>query len=383
MRNSEMLERFPATNLHVHTPHSFSFFESISSLVEKAAEENIVALGINDFYTKEGYDEFTEECLNKNIYPVYGLEVIAVDLEDKKEGVLWNDPNNPGRIYLCGKGLFYPQRSSNWVSSVIGRIKDCSQERIKKMIEKVNDYFSKEGVSIFLDYREIEKTTPSGWVRERHIAREIYARISRDEIEKKKLCQLLGIEDTSSIVEEIRGKLLKFGGVAYVEEDNAAFVSLEEAKRLFLDSGGIPVYPVLADGASLFTDKEKNPRVLVEELKQMGYWMVEFIPPRNTCKVLKEYVKALREREVIITCGTEHNSLKGGPLTPLPKDTQYMDEELKEIFWEGCCIVAGHQYMKKMGEEGFIDEKGERTSKSLSELREIGESEIGGFVKGR
>ncbi|NOZ63788.1 MAG: PHP domain-containing protein [Caldiserica bacterium] len=371
----------PATNLHVHTPYSFSFFASIPSLVEKAAEEKIVALGINDFYTTEGYDEFTEECLRKNIYPVYGLEVIAVNLEDKKNGILWNDPNNPGRIYLCGKGLLYPQERNDWVVSIINRIKDCSQKRMKKMVEKVSDFFARKSINIPLNYEQIKDSTPSGWVRERHIAREIYASISENKEEKAKLCQLLGIEETAgSIAEQLRGKLLKFGGVAYVEEDNDAFLSPEEARQVFLNSGGIPVYPVLSDGAPVLTDKEKSPNRLSKELKKMGYWMAEFIPPRNSSKVLKKYVKALREEEIVVTCGTEHNSLKGGLLTPLPKGMQYMDEELTEIFWEGCCIVAAHQYLRKVGEEGFVDQEGKRTAKSLSELREIGEFEINSFL---
>ncbi len=372
---------FPSTNLHVHTPYSFSFFSSVSSLVEKAAEEGIVALGINDFYTTEGYDEFTEECLEKNIYPVYGLEVIAVNLEDKKKGILWNDPNNPGRIYLCGKGLLYPQEVNDWTLSIISRIKDCSQRRMKKMVEKVNDFLSRKGMEISLAYEDIKDSTPSGWVRERHIAKEIYARVAENEEEKLKLCQLLGIEETAgSVAEQLRGKLLKFGGVAYVEEDNDAFLSPREARQVFLNSGGIPVYPVLSDGTPVLTDKEKSPNLLSKELKKMGYWMAEFIPPRNSYKVLKKYVKVLRREGIVVTCGTEHNSLKGGLLTPLPKGLQYMDEELAEIFWEGCCIVAAHQYLRKIGEEGFVDQEGLRTRKSLEELREIGEFEINSFL---
>ena len=43
-------------NAHVHTPYSFSAFETMTDLFTQATKENISVLGITDFITVEGYD---------------------------------------------------------------------------------------------------------------------------------------------------------------------------------------------------------------------------------------------------------------------------------------------------------------------------------------
>ena len=356
------------TNLHVHTPHSFSYFDSVSSLVAAAKGENVGVLGINDFYTTGGFEEFTASCLSEGIYPVYGLEVMVIEQGDKEKGILWNDPHNPGRVYLCGKGLCYPPQIDEQVSLLVGRVKTSSQERIKKMIEKANDYFSNEGFPLSMGYRQLKEKTPSGWVRERHIAQAIEERLKETERGRGYLRDMFS-----------KNRFLKAGGVAYIEEDSSAFLSLEEAKRIFLGMGGIPAYPVLADGAGTLTHIEEDPYRLGETLKEKGFTAVEFIPHRNSAGLLGRFVKALRESGFIVTAGTEHNSLTGGPLAPAPRDCKDFDAEIKEIFWEGCCIIVAHQCLKSEGKEGLVDMQGKRTSKTLDALRKRGEDELSGW----
>ena len=53
-------------NGHLHTPFSFSAFTSIDEIFEKAANENVKVVGINDFNTTKGYNEFyTKAKLDK------------------------------------------------------------------------------------------------------------------------------------------------------------------------------------------------------------------------------------------------------------------------------------------------------------------------------
>ena len=365
-------------NLHVHTPYSFSFFNSVSSLVEEAKKEGINVLGINDFYTTEGFNEFTNECLKRNIYPVYGLEVMAIEEKDKEKGVLWNDPNNPGRIYLCGKGLKYPSEMDNEVKKIIDRVKKFSQKRIMKMIERVNEFFSKK-IPFYISYEELKGKTPSGWVRERHLAKEIEEKLlstkeGKNYLEKE-------FQNSNFPSEDIRTKFLKAGGECFVEEDALSFVRWEESMKIFLSLGGIPAYPVFADGGKVLTHMEKNPEKLGEILRKKGFFAVEFIPPRNSMNVLRKYVKTLREMGFIVSAGTEHNSLKGGSLILNSRDSENLDEEILEIFLEGCCVIAGHQYLMKKGEEGFVNREGERTSVSIKDLKEIGKREINYFIR--
>ena len=59
------------SNLHIHTPYSFSAFADIHEAVNLAREQGIRVLGISDFNTTTGYDEFTQECGKGGIFPVY------------------------------------------------------------------------------------------------------------------------------------------------------------------------------------------------------------------------------------------------------------------------------------------------------------------------
>jgi hypothetical protein len=45
-------------NGHFHTPFSFSAFTEIEQALKMAEEEKVQVLGINDFYTTDGYAEF-------------------------------------------------------------------------------------------------------------------------------------------------------------------------------------------------------------------------------------------------------------------------------------------------------------------------------------
>lgn len=56
---------------------------------------------------------------------------------------------------------------------------------------------------------------------------------------------------------EIRSKLLKAGGAAFVPEDPKAFLPMETVCQIIKAAGGIPTYPFLADDAKgNFTDFE-------------------------------------------------------------------------------------------------------------------------------
>ncbi len=96
-------------NAHMHTPYSFSAFSDVNDALDRAVAEEVKVVGINDFYTTEGYQEWAEGCSKRNLYPLFGIEFISLNEEDQKKGLRVNDPANPGRTYLSGKG-------SNWKS---------------------------------------------------------------------------------------------------------------------------------------------------------------------------------------------------------------------------------------------------------------------------
>ena len=60
--NSVKLERDKIkplkVNNHFHTPYSFSAFANIEEVLDMADKEDVAVLGINDFITTDGYEEF-------------------------------------------------------------------------------------------------------------------------------------------------------------------------------------------------------------------------------------------------------------------------------------------------------------------------------------
>ena len=84
----------------------------------------------------------------------------------------------------------------------------------------------------------------------------------------------------------------------------------------------------------------------------------EFIPVRNTPDVLARYVRAMRAAGLFVTAGTEHNTLDLLPLAPTCLGGAPIPDDIQDIFWEGACVVAAHQYLTLNGRPGFVDDRG-------------------------
>ena len=375
------------SNLHIHTPYSFSAFTDIHEAVSLARQQGIYVLGISDFNTTEGYDDFTKECQKAGVFPVYCMETIALSVEDQSSERRWNDPGNPGRIYFCGKGLRHPAQLSQHAKDTLLQIAQALEERVREMIGKVNRHLENTIPGIQLDYHHIRDTMTQGTVRERHVAKALQQAIARkfpgamEKIEALKT--LYGEEsrvdasDEVALQNELRSNLLKAGKVAFVEERQEAYLNLEGAKSLILNMGGIPCYPVLAVGSKdELTDVERDPEYLCGELVQRDIRCAEFIPGRNDINLLRDYVSVFRENGIILTAGTEHNTPRMEPMIPGCSGGVELDETLKEAFWKGACVVAAHQYLTGMGRAGYVDDEGKRTGKEMAQLEAIGEAVI-------
>ena len=99
-------EEFPAkANAHIHLPPNFSAFATVGQAVDLAAQQGVSVLGASNYYDYDVYGEFGKLALARGIYPLFGLEIIAMSQPLRATGVKINDPGNPGKIYVCGKGI--------------------------------------------------------------------------------------------------------------------------------------------------------------------------------------------------------------------------------------------------------------------------------------
>jgi hypothetical protein len=382
----------PEVNGHIHTPHSFSAFSDISLAFQMAHNENVKVLGINDFYTTDGYPEFAGLAQKFHIFPLFNIEFMALQNELQELGIRVNDPNNPGRTYFSGKGLRYPVTMSAASAEKIARLQKESNRQTYQMVEKLNSFFAENRIALHLDASKIHYELAKGLFRERHIAQAIrivvYEKESSADGRKRLFEKIFSgkelispIGDIALIENEIRGNLLKAGGAAFVAEDPEAFLSLEEVIDLIVDAGGIPCYPVLLDDPKgNFTDYEADKEKLLQELTKNNVWSLELIPGRNDCKVLKDFVSFFHQNNFVITFGTEHNTPQLDPLKVTCRGGIPLDRELQEINYEGAAVIAAHQYLVARGEEGYLAD-GKAKIGEKEQLTNLGKAVIAYFLQ--
>lgn len=365
-------KEIPGVNAHIHLPPNFSAFETVGEAVDLAVLQGVGVLGANNYYDFRAYREFAQRALAARIFPLFGVEVIALHDEWKRFDVKVNDPGNPGKIYFCGKGIAHFETLSVEATRILEKIRRNDIARMEAMIERLNEIGAERDVPVDVPVESIVRRVcqrhkaprEAVILQERHICQAFQERLFEAVPEEKRALALdrlfaapLKVDafDPMTVQKEIRSRLMKAGQPAYVEE---TFVPLDEARQLVLELGGIPCYPVLADGVSPISPFESPVEDLIENLRKLDVSCVEFIPTRNTSELLEVYVPALRDAGFVVSTGTEHNTLGKQTLIPHCAEGEPLPERVREIFWEGACVIAGHQSMRMQGEPGFVTAEG-------------------------
>jgi len=343
-------------NAHMHTPYSFSAFTGVDQALDMASEEGVGVVGINDFYTLEGYGEWKEGCRKRNLCPIMGIEFISLNSEDQAAGLRVNDPNNPGRTYISGKGLAYPVTLKGKEAKLLADVREESNAQVERMCVKLNAHLDAVKAGFNLNFGKIVDELTKGSVRERHLAKALRLALEakfKEGAERMAAYErifggvpLKSAPDNNAAVEnEIRSKLLKAGGAAFVPEDPKAFLPMETVCEIIKAAGGIPTYPFLADNAKgEFTDFEGDLQKAADTLKRRGINSVEFITTRNTTKVLEEYSDYLQDEGFTVTFGSEHNTPALEPIKLRTSDhPEGLSERLRETNFRGACKVVAHQ----------------------------------------
>ena len=371
-------------NGHIHTPFSFSAFDSIPQIFKMANDEKIKGVGINDFIVTDGHKPFHDAAVSSNVFPLFNIEFMGLLKEEQAKGIRVNDPNNPGRTYFSGKGLDFPSNPNEATRQLLKDVKDASNKQTDEMIDKLNNFMKEINAPFGFSYEEVKAAYAEDLVRERHIAKAVRRKVFETCISDKDRKEMLSkifkgkavdstLDDVNSLENEIRGRLLKAGGPAFVAEDDSAFLEIDKVMDIIVNMGGIPCYPVLLDDKKgNCTDFEGDFEKLRDKLKAKNIFSIELIPGRNDLNILKKFVRIFHEDDFVITFGTEHNTPE---LIPLKVDTRGhidLDDELKEISYQGACVIAAHQYLRAKGKEGFIDAQGNVKRNQINEFRALG-----------
>jgi hypothetical protein len=353
-------------NAHLHTPYSFSAFDSIAQALDMAAAEDVKVVGINDFYTTDGYGEWQRECAKRKLFPLYNIEFISLQGEDQAAGIRVNDPNNPGRTYLSGKGLRNPTVLTEPYRSQFAAVKAESNAHTERMCIKLNEILKETGAGFTLDVEQIKRELTKGSLRERHIAKALrLAAVEKTANDPTALSLLLStifggkpvkspLNNPAALENEIRNNLLKAGGAAVVPENPKAFLPFADVCAIIVNAGGIPTYPFLADDASgNFTDFEEDIERAAATLKARGITSVEFITTRNSVEVLEKYAGYLHDAGFVVTFGSEHNTPAMEPIELKARGGAPLTDKLLSINYKGACVVAAHQDRVAQGKAGY------------------------------
>lgn len=365
-------------NAHIHLPPNFSAFDSVAQALQLAVDQGVGVLGASNYYDYDVYGDFAAGAAKHGIFPLFGLEIIALIDDLIKAGVKINDPGNPGKIYVCGKGITRFAPFNTEAQRLIGIIRKSDSTRMAEMVARLSDIFAQRGLPLGLTENDVIQMIVERhgakrervYLQERHACQAFQEAVFRTVPSPQRVEKLgkvfgasaaptFGPDDAVKIQNEIRSHLMKAGKPAFVPE---TFVSFTQAHQLILELGGIPCYPTLADGVDPITDFEAPVQKLIDNVERLGFHCAEFIPIRNKPEVLSAYVKTMRAAGLVITAGTEHNTLDLLPIEPTCVGGAPVPQDVAEIFWEGACVVAAHQFMVLNGRTGFVDGEGRPNS---------------------
>ena len=362
----------PVVNLHCHTIFSYSGYgHSPASLAWLAREQGWYALGTVDFDVLDGVDETLWATDLVGVRGVSGLETRV----HWPEYLHWefNSPGEPGVIYFEGIG-FAASTPAPAAVSTLDDMRQRAAQRNREMVERVNAHLH----PVIIDYEaDVLPLTPLGNATERHIlvaydaaARERYPQwealvsfwadklgMAAEEVEA-----FLGgdLNRPPAPHDAIRSRLMKRGGVGYVQPGTDTFPALDEVIQAILACGAMPCHTWL-DGTS---EGEKHLDELMPLLIDKGVAALTVIPDRNwniadpderTIKVrnFHEIMGLARDLAVPVLAGTEMN--KAGQRDLDDFDVEPLQPYRDDLI-QAADIVYGHTVLQRALGLGYVSD---------------------------
>jgi hypothetical protein len=340
-----------AVNMHCHTFYSFNGYGySPTRLAWLGKTRGLQAMGIVDFDVLDGVDEFLRACDTVGLRGSAGVETRVYIPEFSTREI--NSPGEPGIFYHMGIG-FTSSQVPKRVQDILAGMRRRASDRNRGLIERVNAYLA----PVTVDYeRDVLPLTPSGNATERHITAAyaaVAARTTADaarfwadklQVDRERATAL--VESLPDLKNAIRSKLMKRGGVGYVQPDHQSFPSVKEVNDLVLACGALPCATWL-DGTSAGEQAEKE---LLTLLIKKGVVALNIVPDRNwniadpevkRIKVqnLYDVVDLAQALELPVNVGTEMN--KDGLKVVDDFDAPDL-VPVRQAFLDGAMFIYGH-----------------------------------------
>lgn len=340
-------------NMHCHTFFSFNAFGySPTGLAWLAKRRGIKLMGIVDFDVLDGVEEFLTACRKLGVRGSAGIETRVYIPEFAAHEI--NSPGEPGIYYDMGIG-FYSAAVPDSAKAALDTLRARAATRNTTIIERVNRHLA----PVSIDYeQDVLPLTPAGNVTERHIVLGyLYAAeriipsaeraafwadkldMARDQVDRMAL-------DSAALQNTIRIRLMKRGGVGYVQPETATFPRVDEFHEFIAACGALPCATWL-DGTS---SGEQRIVPLLELLISKGTVALNIIPDRNwniadaqqqriKLDNLYAVVKHAKALDLPLNVGTEMNSFG----QKLVDDFAAPElDPVREAFLDGAYFIYGH-----------------------------------------
>ncbi len=385
-----------AVNMHCHTFFSYNTYGySPSKFAWLSRKTGLAVAQVVDFDVLDAVDEFLNAAKMLNLKGCAGMET-RVYVPEFSDRVI-NSPGEPGISYHMGvgfPGLQVPDDQKQFLRS----LRETAQQRNRDLIGRVNKYLE----PVTLDYkRDVLPLTPANNPTERHIclayarkAKEIFGQAlasapvaeaapatgaganrgftaGLDDFWSKKLgvdAKLLGLPEGKDLLNTIRAKTMKRGGIGYVQPDKGSFPAMADMNRFVLAAGGIPVHTWL-DGTS---DGEKAIDELLNVAMSTGAAALNIIPDRNytpgppdvKIQNLYQVVELAEKLNLPLVVGTEMNS----PGQKFVDDFSSKElSPLVPVFLKGAHIVYAHSVLQQKCGLGYTSDWAKKNFASVAE----------------
>lgn len=343
-------------NMHCHTFFSFNAYgHSPASLAWLAKKKGFRLMGIVDFDVLDAVDEFLEACELLGVRGSAGIETRVFIPEFSTREI--NSPGEPGVFYYMGIGFTSSQVPPE-SAPALADLRQRAAHRNRLVMERVNAYLA----PVFVDYEQnILPLTPAGNATERHMILACLQAAERQSEEPQAFwAEKLGLPldqvadlmaDSPKFQNLVRSKLMKRGGVGYIEPTPETFPTVQDLNKISFSCGALP-YATWLDGTS---QGEKDIVELLELLISQGVVALNIIPDRNwniadeatrQLKVQKlgEIVALAEQFDLPLNIGTEMNSF-GQKLV----DDFDVPEMLpfRQAFLDGAHFIYGHTMLQR------------------------------------
>ncbi|NSW51807.1 MAG: hypothetical protein HPY85_04835 [Anaerolineae bacterium] len=352
-------------NLHCHTFYSFNGYGySPTAIAWLAKKMGIKFMGIVDFDVLDGVEEFLDACEVAGVRGSAGMETRVFIPEFATREI--NSPGEPGISYHMGIG-FTEQNLMGDAQAILDDMRARAETRTRDMADRINAYLS----PVAICYEEdVLPLTPNGNATERHLLTAFVDAVARKtknpaafwaeklSVSEDEIVQLQ--KNLPRLKDLIRKKLMKRGGVGYVQPGPSTFPSVDEAHTMILAAGALPCITWL-DGTS---EGEQNIRELIELLISKGAVAVNVVPDRNwnitdplqkaeKVKNLYDLVSLADEFHLPLNIGTEMNAYG----LKLVDDFSAPElQPVKDAFLAGAYFIYGHTLMNRYAGMGYMSE---------------------------